>query len=97
MEKVDNIYENELPHKRASIGAISLTPDKVLLFGGISEQQGCSRDTCFIYDINHGSILKTAEIKMKHRDAFPHDGYAYYEDEYCYIVAGRYYLHRLEK
>jgi len=51
MDKIENIVENELPNKRASVGAISLTPDKVLLFGGISEQQGCSRDTCYIYDI----------------------------------------------
>lgn len=97
MHKVENIVENELPNKRAAVGAISLTPDKILLFGGISEQQGCSRDTCYVYDINQGSILKTAEIKMKQRDSFPHEGYSYYEDETSYIVAGRYYIHRLYK
>ena len=97
MEKMENIIENELPHKRTQLGAISLTSDKILLFGGISEQQGCSRDTCFIYDVTQGSILKTAEIKLKNKDAFPHEGYNYYEDCECFLVAGRYYLHRLDK
>jgi len=34
---------------------------------------------------------------MKQRDSFPHEGYSYFEDELCYIVAGRYYVHRLDK
>ena len=56
-----------------------------------------SRDTCFVYDLIDRTILKTAEIKLKERDAFPGDGYSYVEDDECYVVAGRYYVHRLEK
>jgi hypothetical protein len=41
--------------------------------------------------------LRTAEIRLAQRDSFPHEGYSYYEDETCYLVAGRYYLHRLDK
>lgn len=37
-DKAENIIENEIPHKRASIGSVALTTDKILLFGGISEQ-----------------------------------------------------------
>jgi len=50
MQQIEGISENELPNKQGYVGAISLTSDKIMLFGGISEQQGCSRDTCYIYD-----------------------------------------------
>ena len=68
-----------------------------MFFGGISEQSGVSRDTCFIYDLSQATILKTAEIKLGERDAFPGEGYHYVEDQDYYIVAGRYYVHRLDK
>jgi len=38
MQQIEGITENELPNKQGYVGAISLTPDKVILFGGISEQ-----------------------------------------------------------
>lgn len=97
MDLVETLIENEIPGKRSMMGSIALTTDKIMFFGGISEQSVVSRDTCFIYDIANGTILKTAEIKLKERDAFPGDGYSYIEDNDCFVVAGRYYVHRLDK
>ena len=93
MDAIENLTENECPGKRHFVGHFAMTNDKILLFGGVSEQQGCSRDTCFIYDVAQGTILKTADIQMTQPDAFPCDGYSYYEDDNCYLVAGRYYVH----
>ena len=80
MDLVDNLVENEIPGKRAMMGSIALTQDKIMFFGGISEKSGVSRDTCFIYDLQMGTVLKTNEIKLKERDAFPGEGYHYIED-----------------
>ena len=54
--------------------------DKLLIFGGLSEQQGCSRDTCYIFDLTGRTVLKCADIKLAQKDAFPADGYSYHED-----------------
>ena len=97
MELVEGLIENEIPGKRAMMGCIALTQDKVMFFGGISEQSGISRDTCFIYDIGQATVLKTNDIKLAERDAFPGEGYQYIEDADCYVVAGRYFVHRLDK
>ena len=97
MDLVDGLVENEIPGKRSMMGSIALTTDKIMFFGGISEQSGISRDTCFIYDISMATILKTAEIKLCERDAFPGEGYHYVEDADSYVVAGRYFVHRLDK
>lgn len=97
MELVEGLLENEIPGKRAMMGCVALTHDKVMFFGGISEQSGISRDTCFIYDLGQATILKTNDIKLAERDAFPGEGYHYVEDAFSFIVAGRYYVHRLDK
>lgn len=47
--------------------------------------------------MGQGTILKTADIKLAARDAFPSDTYSYYEDDTCFMVAGRYYIHNLYK
>ena len=44
-----------------------------------------------------GTILKTNDICLKERDAFPGEGYHYVEDKDCFVVAGRYFVHRLDK
>lgn len=49
----EEIRENELPCKSYNYGTICLNADKILIFGGISEQSGTSRDQCYVYDLKH--------------------------------------------
>ena len=97
MEQIENLVENEIPAKRSMVGSLALTQDKIMFFGGVSEQSGLARENCFIYDMQQGTIFKTQEIKLKERDAFPGDGYHYIEENDFFIVAGRYYVHKLDK
>lgn len=43
MKRTD-LSQNDLPNKSYNYGTISLNPEKILIFGGISEQSGTSRD-----------------------------------------------------
>ncbi|CDW72823.1 UNKNOWN [Stylonychia lemnae] len=96
MKKTD-IKENEIPNKTYNYGTIALGPDKILIIGGISEQQGTSRDQCYVYDLKTKCIDKCAELFLKMKDAFANDNYSYFEDEQQYVVAGRFYVHCLNK
>ena len=48
---IENLVENEIPAKRSMVGSLALTQDKIMFFGGVSEQSGLARENCFIYDM----------------------------------------------
>eukprot|EP00347_Sterkiella_histriomuscorum_P006930 403350890 len=91
------IERNEIPNKTYNYGTIALSPERILIIGGISEQQGTPRDQCYVYDLKTRHIDKCAELYLKMKDAFTNENYSYYEDEFQYVVAGRCYLHLLDK
>ncbi len=93
----EEIKENELPCKSYNYGTICLNPEKILVFGGISEQSGTSRDQCYVYDLKHQTIDKCADLYLKQRDSFSNDNFSYYEDDLQFIIPGKYYLHILYK
>lgn len=95
--KKSEIKENEIPNKTYNYGTVALNADKILIFGGISEQQGTSRDTCYLYDLKLKRIDKCADLLMVMKDAFANDNYSYFEDEHYYVIPGRYYIHALSK
>ena len=68
-----------------------------MVFGGISEQQGTSRDQCYVYDIKSQGIDKCADLFLKCKDSFSCDNYSYFEDDDLYIAPGKYFLHVLCK
>lgn len=43
------------------------------------------------------SIDKCADLVLKQKDSFSNENYTYFEDEHFYLVAGKYYLHLLNK
>ena len=42
--KKSEVKENEIPNKTYNYGTMAITSDKILIIGGISEQQGTTRD-----------------------------------------------------
>lgn len=89
--------EGEIPNRAYDYGTVNLSADKVLIFGGISEREGTSRDQCYVLDLKRMAIDKCKELFLKNKDSFCNDNYSYYEDEFHYIIAGRYYIHFLTK
>ena len=91
------ILINEIPNKTYNYATLALGSEKILIIGGISEQQGTSRDQCYLYDLRNKTIHKCADLYLKIKDAFANDNFTYYEDERQFVVAGRFYLHSLDK